>query len=501
MKRMRWLSVGVVDIFALCALCACGATSGDPSGSNAGNEQGQGFFVPPPASGGGGGAPSVPGWDGSAPSPGTADVWKPRHDGTVGVGDPLDGGACGYGTVYGVVCSKSDQMYVNGASIWIDATDCEGNPVMPSAVSDGAGFFTLENVPSGLQTVVVEKGDFTHSYTVLVVGGKLTDITSVGHKECFKAIGGDCPVGSVTGYVCAPNETLYIGGASVWVETSDCKGKPLKIGAVSDESGNYELNDVPAGVVIVQIQKGSFETSYEVTVPEGGAVHASDVVQDACFGSDETKIAVITGDWDEIEAILTELGLEYDLYDGDSNQSEAEAFLADGAKMKEYDIIFFDCGGDHDEILFSAEPLIVGNLQQFVAGGGSVYASDWAFVYVEWPWPSAIDFVGGDKNSFGAKLGMPGTIQGSVTDPALAAFLGKSLVSINYDLAAWVAVQGAPATTEVHLTGDVPLVGNGVPLMLSHSPGAGKVLYTTFHNEKQVTGDMIQILKFLVFQL
>ena len=41
---------------------------------------------------------------------------------------------------------------------------------------------------------------------------------------------------------------------------------------------------------------------------------------------------------------------------------------------------------------------------------------------------------------------------------------------------------------------------SNAPLMLSHTPG-GKVLYTTFHNEPQMTQDMEKILNFLVFEL
>ena len=432
----------------------------------------------------------------------SADGWAPANDGTVGVGaDPL-GGECGYGTIFGVICSKNEQMYVNDAEVWVDATDCEGHPVHIATKSNENGYYTLEGVPNGYQTVRVQKGVFEHEYTVAVVAGQLTDVTAVGHKECFKAVGGECPTGAIDGYVCAPNETLFIGGATVSVDTKDCNGKPLKLGTLSGADGNYLLADVPAGQVEVHIQKGSFETSYVVNVLAGQTVHAADVVQDACFDEGETKIAVVTGDWDSIQNILNQLGIVYDLYDGLFDVQQTVGLLSDLQKMLEYDIIFFNCGGKHDQILLSASmAAMISNLQLYLAGGGSVYASDWAFVYVEWPWPAAIDFVGGEMNPFGPKVGASGTVIGTVTDPALSAALGKTQVDLNYDLSSWVVVQSAPASTEVHIVGDVPLVGSGVPLMLSHDQGGGKVLYTTFHNEPQITGDMADILKFLVFEL
>ena len=44
-------------------------------------------------------------------------------------------------------------------------------------------------------------------------------------------------------------------------------------------------------------------------------------------------------------------------------------------------------------------------------------------------------------------------------------------------------------------------MGGNAPLMLSHKPGLGRVLFTTFHNEQQVSNDMIHILEYLVFEL
>jgi hypothetical protein len=477
-----------------------GGTAAGSGLSTSGNEPG-GFFSPggggenannPDASSNGGGG------NGSESS---ADASKPENDGIVGIGDkPAD--SCGYGEVYGVICSKAEQKFVNNADVWVESFDCDGNPITITTVSDGGGYYTLKGVPSGTQTVHVKRNDFERSYQIVVISGQLTDVTGVGHKECFKAID-DCPLGNITGYVCAPNETTFIGGATVYVETTNCNGKAVKIGAVSDEQGNYKLENVPVGQVTVKIEKGSFKTQYQVTVPDGGTVAAQDVVQDACFSKDKTKIAVVTGVWDSIEKILSSLGFEYDLYDGQSNIQEAIGLLTDLNKMSQYDIIFFNCGGSHDEIMLSNTNIITSNLQKYVAAGGNIYASDWAFVYAEWPWPNAIAFVGGNTNIYGPKLGMMGPVSGTVTDSALSTFLGKKSVNINYDLGMWVVVENAAANTKIHIVGNVNMLGStlsNAPLMVSHTPG-GKVLYTTFHNEPQITQDMEKILNFLVFEL
>ena len=53
------------------------------------------------------------------------------------------------------------------------------------------------------------------------------------------------------------------------------------------------------------------------------------------------------------------------------------------------------------------------------------------------------------------------------------------------------------------MTGTIPEATGEIPLMVSHMPygGPGRVFFTTFHNEAQMTDDMEKILQFLVFEL
>ncbi len=496
---MKWLFVVALH---LCSLSACSSNQGGtlpfPSnGTNNGNGTDDGIFAVPDVGSASDTAGAAQDAVDSA-SPPFIDILKPDNEGITGIDDEPDEN-CGYGSVFGVVCKKTAQMYVNGADVWIDTTDCDGNAVHISALSNNGGYYTLENVPNGAQVVHVKKDGFEYTRNIVIKTDKLTDITGVGHKECFKAVS-SCELGNITGYVCAPGKTLYIGGADVSVETVDCNGQLVTISALSGADGVYKLSDVPSGPVVVNVSKGSFQTEYIVTVPPNGTVHAPDVVNDLCFPSGETKIAVVTGDWDHIESILDSLGLTYDLFDGDMVTAIAIGFLANLQQMNQYDIIFFDCGADHGSILAS-DPMIVSNIQQFVAAGGSVYASDWAYVYVEQAWPNAINFVGDPSPTAYPKVGNQGIIQGTIVDQNLATNLGKTAVQINYDLSAWVVVQSVPVTTTSHIVGNVPGFGNGLPLMMTHKQGAGTVLYTTFHNEQQVTNDMTTILNFLVFEL
>lgn len=426
-------------------------------------------------------------------------------DGTVKVDPWLDPSVCfpkepcAFGSLTGRLCVPQGNAWIAGGKAWVKTVDCDGNPVTAEAWSDADGVFWLSGVPEGTQWLHVEYEGTGYQVQVQAVKGTTTDVGIVGADSCNPK--GECGYGAVKGYVCSPSG-VKVTGATVTVKAQDCNGNAVIKTAVSDGNGNFWVDGVPSGTVTVGVVKGDFNVTYSVQVQDGQVTDAAQVVDAICFPDKQVKIAVVTGDWDMIEDILGKLGLSYDLYDGQFNTSQAIGLLTNLQKMKTYDVIFFDCGAAHFGIVAN-NALIQQNLQAFVKDGGSVYASDWAFVYAEFPWPNAIDFYGNDTSSMGPKVGASKTLTGSVVDPLLQQYLGKGNVSINYDLSAWVVVQAAGAGTGVHIMGYVSEAGGNVPLMLSHAPygGPGRVLFTTFHNEYQVTADMKQILNYLVFEL
>jgi hypothetical protein len=66
-----------------------------------------------------------------------------------------------------------------------------------------------------------------------------------------------------------------------------------------------------------------------------------------------------------------------------------------------------------------------------------------------------------------------------------------------------VAVDNAGLSL-AHVEGWVPKFGATQPFVMSYKPygaGGGKVVYTNFHNDEQVSADMSIILNYMVFQL
>ena len=165
--------------------------------------------------------------------------------------------------------------------------------------------------------------------------------------------------------------------------------------------------------------------------------------------------------------------------------------------------------------------LVSNNLSNFVLNGGSVYASDWAHLIIEAAWPEKIDFVGDDDQFIDptlatfdmgdtAYVGMATTVQGEVLDATMGLALGTGVADIVYDLDAWVVPLSADAGASVMIQGEVqtydittgvPSTGTtNVPLAIRFSEG-GTVIYTTFHNELQMTMDMEIALKEIILSL
>jgi len=235
------------------------------------------------------------------------------------------------------------------------------------------------------------------------------------------------------------------------------------------------------------------------------------------------------GYYDEIENVLAKLGFgsvdgmgrldetapfDFTLVDGSESLGDEyedfEDFVSDPANLAQYDIIFINCG--QYEQTFFTNPTFVNNLRTYVDAGGSLYASDWAYDFVEVAFPESVDFEGNDAQTNSAAVGESGPMTAQVSDPALATALGGSTVSLNYDLPQWVVPTSAAGNARVLVTGNASAFNYqtfqtynvpNAPLAVQFHFGqnGGSVIYTSFHNEQQSTQDMDLILSYMVFEL
>jgi hypothetical protein len=306
--------------------------------------------------------------------------------------------------------------------------------------------------------------------------------------------------GSVSGRICDPSGSGWVAHARVWVEV-DTDGDGVTetvIETTTDADGRFVLEGLPPGTWEVHVEKGSFSTSFTVEVTDG----SFELPDDECLDPG-VDIAVLRGSYDVTEEILETLGLSYDLIEqGGTTQLD---FLRDEARLASYDIVFLNCGMDEDW-LYTGTERVTSNLVKFVEDGHSLYASDWAFLAVEAAFPDAIDFYGDDAFLFDAYGGDDGTLEADVVDPTMQALLGSAVADIHYDLAGWVMAVGTESATEVLVRGSPvslwePHPLEDVPLAVRFEAGAGRVVFTTFHNEPQITSDMELMLREIILSL
>ena len=160
--------------------------------------------------------------------------------------------------------------------------------------------------------------------------------------------------------------------------------------------------------------------------------------------------------------------------------------------LARYSAIFLNCGMD----LSFLNSTSATTLRSYIAGGGRIYASDWAQAVVREMFPT--DVMGFQR------IGNAQTIYGRVVDPSLRAFVAKDSVEIRYDLGIWEILDSLSIRPAILLRGDYSTSSGSrtnKPLAIIIDEGSGRVVYTTFHNEANVTTDAVKVLTYFLFSL
>ncbi len=275
--------------------------------------------------------------------------------------------------------------------------------------------------------------------------------------------------GTVSGQVFSKNGLEKIQGASVTVENLNNSPQTF-----SDLEGKYTLSGVPTGSQNLLIQKGLFKSIVSVTVTEGATVNAPAAQLEA-----SGKLGFVSGLYDNIQQIIrNNLGYSID--------SLGILDLRNTALLSNYKAIFINCGAD-EILIYDGQGMDA--LTNYIQNGGSIYASDWAGEFVEFMFPDKLTI---------ETTGMSQVITAKIVDQNLKNFIGKETVVIDYDLGGWGEVSFAGQSVTTLLSADyTDYMGNNLtnkPLAVTFNHGAGKVIYTSFHNEANVTTDAIKVL-------
>ena len=307
-----------------------------------------------------------------------------------------------------------------------------------------------------------------------------------------------CGPGGIIGETCTATDGV-LPGATVIVEGYDCDGVFFSMDTIAGSDGSYEFTNIPSGSHQLTIASGSFEITDDVSVQAGEVTDRKSVGHKLCFMGTEVDIAVASGSFDNIRVILDNMNIEYDTITNNSS------FFSDLDQMRQYDIIFAECGtdsmglgsgggfgSDTDEIAY--------NIRRYVEEGNSLYASDWASHFVRHTIPEAMVF----SDSTGRA---PQTVMSSVESDLMQLVLDSNTAEVHFNAGGWHMMKDVGPSTEVQFRGSAESSGGplleDIPFMAIYDDpiGGGRAIYTSFHNNNQATNDMEDILEFMIFQL
>lgn len=289
--------------------------------------------------------------------------------------------------------------------------------------------------------------------------------------------------GDLSGRICGLDGSGPAAGVTVYVDSPQGRSS-----ATTDANGDYYLTCIPGGTYTVRAESGSWSTQFPAQITDGRETSLSG---QNCLDPTSADVAVVWGEWDSIESILTTLNVAHTFY-GQMDQAD---LLLDLNELLRYDIIFLNCGFDESLV---TSGMGMQNLQTFVAMGGSVYASDWAYDALEVSWPNFVDYYQNDAaiNDAQGAGNFNGVV--NIVDPTLRRAIGRQGVNIT---SCCTGVEAAGPGTTVYLEGDRYNNGGIHPFFVSFvpAPGAGTVMYTDFHNTGQ--RDIEAIFRWLITRL
>jgi hypothetical protein len=201
----------------------------------------------------------------------------------------------------------------------------------------------------------------------------------------------------------------------------------------------------------------------------------------------KAKIAVTPKGYDDIGQVLRELGRGYEY-----EQIKFGA-LSDLDSLQRYQITFINCADELPMLQDRRE--VTTAIRCYVERGGVVYASDWAGFVIQNAFPEYLRLA--------SDRGRVQIVEATVVDQALASVVGSKL-SLRFNAEQWVAIDAVSRGVTVHLIGDYVGMSGEVhrakPLLISFRHGNGYVIFTSFHNEPQLSETERKLLQFLVIR-
>lgn len=378
---------------------------------------------------------------------------------------------------------------------------------------------------------------------------------------------GETPVSNATVYIASDQSSVpnRIQKPAVGV---DCPEPDVSyiFATCTDENGEFTLEGLAPANYEVTVEKGAFSANFALNAEneENNATITLDssVALGGSLDAGAANIAVVTGLFDSMEDVLAKTGLgsvnsigklilgseSFDLYDGDDSLESdypdfSELFEIDSftgnPRIYNYDIVFINCGaseyafGDSTYAVDPEDSDVQSIIFDYVSSGGRLYATDWAYDYIEQTFPEYIDFFGSESITDPFEPEFANEAQegisidsenATVLDDNLRNYLSNvacddSDTCLNSDgtlhvegfLGAWAVMEGAHsnnAAVTFYTEGPAPTYLDDAedtvrPLMVSIDIGEGKVFFSSYHTENLFSTGLLpqeRALQFLVFE-
>lgn len=194
-------------------------------------------------------------------------------------------------------------------------------------------------------------------------------------------------------------------------------------------------------------------------------------------------LAVTPKEWDNIGAVLGELG------DGYEYTKIGWTDLGRVGKLKEFEVVFVNCSARSR----TGAQAWSKSLRQYVEDGGALYASDWALELVASAFPEYVRLA--------RTRGAPQEIRARVTDADLEELLGGDIL-LHFDADDWYPIGQVSSSVKIFLRGTYRgmsgRVHRDMPLLVTFRHGKGFVICTAFHNKVQLSEEERKLVRFLV---
>jgi len=250
--------------------------------------------------------------------------------------------------------------------------------------------------------------------------------------------GDDIGDATLQGTVFAPNGTIPVSGAVVYVTNIEPEGIPdgvycedcVELGCeadvtTTDVNGYFSLGTHSGGGKYLVVQKGQFMRITPINIAPGVSVLPDEDVElphewDPVAGTYIPRIAVANGGYDRIEDALGKFGLadtvianfeersiagteSFELWDNGEDPA-GDGFVSQGNmgqlvssmdNLNRYHIIFVPCS--YDTYSDSLTQQQIDNIRAWVEAGGRWYVADWSAEWMSEVFPEYQDFYGGNS--------------------------------------------------------------------------------------------------------